>query len=511
MKKNKGQKKHILFYIIAGFALFFAGFYNTFVKWGASKFGVTLKEIMYTILSPMKGADADFLMDAVKTCLPVCIGIIIFWIVYIVVDVKLSKNLSVTCNIKFKEKQFTLNLPGLFRGGIVLFTIVSLISTTALAESYFKIKDYIVSYTQQTTIYEDYYVDPDSVSIKSPEKKKNIIRIYLESMETTYASKEVGGYQQTNNYIPNLTNYANENISFSNSESLGGFKSLTGTTWTIASLFATTSGVPFSFPVSGNTMNEHSSFGSGITTMGDILKEQGYYQEFLCGSDGDYAGRKDYFLQHGFDEVYDIFSAKKDKYIPEDYYVWWGFEDSYLYEIAKDEITELSKNKDQPFNFTMLTVDTHHIDGYVCDICPKTYNKQLENVITCADLQIYNFIEWCKEQPFYEDTVIIITGDHPRMDTTLVSGAEYLDRTIYNCFINTDKSERDLNLTNREFTAMDFFPTVLSALNFVIEGDRLGLGTDMFSGKKTLAEEMGVSVFESEIGKYSKYYVDTFS
>ncbi len=511
MEKNKAHKKHIFFYIVAGLALFLAALCNTFVKWGASKFGVTLKEILYTILSPMKGADADFLMDAVKTCLPVCLTVIVLWILYVVIDVKINKTLSIDCCIKFKEKQFTVNIPDIFRGVIVLFIISSLIATTAIAENTFKIVNFISSYTHQTTIYEDYYVDPNSVAIKSPKKQKNLIRIYLESMETTYASKGVGGYQQKNNYIPNLTNYAKENISFSNSENLGGFKSLTGTTWTIASLFATTSGVPFSFPVSANAMGKHNSFASGITTMGDILKEEGYYQEFLCGSDGDYAGRKDYLMQHGFDKVYDIFSAKKDKYIPEDYFVWWGYEDSYLYEIAKDEVTNLAKNNDQPFNFTMLTVDTHHIDGYVCDICPKTYNNQLENVISCADLQLYNFIEWCKQQPFYEDTVIVITGDHPRMDTTLVSGAEYLDRTVYNCFINTDKTKKELNLTNRDFTAMDIFPTVLSALNYEIEGDRLGLGTDMFSNRKTLAEELGVSNFEVEIGKYSKYYIDNFS
>lgn len=126
-------------------------------------------------------------------------------------------------------------------------------------------------------------------------------------------------------------------------------------------------------------------------------------------------------------------------------------------------------------------------------------------------MQIYNFIEWCKKQPFYEDTVIIISGDHPRMDTTLVGEVEYLDRTIYNCFINTDKSAEGLKLTNRDFTAMDMFPTVLSALNFKIEGNRLGLGTDLFSGQETLSEQLGVDYLEDEIKKYSQYYIDKFA
>jgi phosphoglycerol transferase len=44
-------------------------------------------------------------------------------------------------------------------------------------------------------------------------EKKNLVYIYLESMETTYASTDVGGFQDVN-FIPNLTNLAFQNISF---------------------------------------------------------------------------------------------------------------------------------------------------------------------------------------------------------------------------------------------------------------------------------------------------------
>ena len=97
------------------------------------------------------------------------------------------------------------------------------------------------------------------------------------------------------------------------------------------------------------------------------------------------------------------------------------------------------------------------------------------------------------------------------MDNSLVDGCWYFDRTIYNCFINTDKDKNQLQLTERIFTAMDIFPTVLSALNFKIEGDKLGLGTDMFSNKETLAETMGIEKLQDEVTKYSKYYVNNFS
>ena len=71
--------------------------------------------------------------------------------------------------------------------------------------------------------------------------------------------------------------------------------------------------------------------------------------------------------------------------LPEDYYVWWGFEDEKLIEYAKEDLTELASS-DQPFNYTMLTVDTHFEDGYVCDLCQDLHDgNQYGNVISCSD------------------------------------------------------------------------------------------------------------------------------
>ena len=53
---------------------------------------------------------------------------------------------------------------------------------------------------------------------------------------------------------------------------------------------------------------------------------------------------------------------------------------------------------------------------------------------------------------------------------------------------------------------MDIYPTVLSALGFKIEGDRLGVGTNLFSDRKTIAEEIGVEKLSDEISHKSQYY-----
>lgn len=482
-------------------------------RWYKKTFGVTIREIIYTMNSPLKGADTGFLGKAVSYCMPgiilsaVLIAMILVWEIAVVRRVRIHWNLGLR-----GHRKVSINLTYVRRGITLALAIAMVISTFSYVDRTLKISDYIDSVAHQTKIYENEYVDPNDVDITVQSgQKKNLIYIYMESMETTYAPKADGGYQPVNNYMPNLTELASQNINFTNKMDgrLGGWHSLDGTGWTMGALFSTTSGVPFSFSTDGNTMNERKKFASGITTLGDILEKQGYNQEFLCGSDAEFAGRKEYFHQHGNYKVFDYNTAVEKGYIPEGRVVWWGFEDEYLYQIARDEVTQLA-SENKPFNLTMLTVDTHHVDGYVCDLCENQYPEQLANVVSCADRQAYDFVQWCEAQPFFANTQIIISGDHPRMDNDLVDGVSYYDRTVYNCFISADETKQ-ANTEGREFAAMDMFPSILSFLGYDIHGDRLGLGTNLFSNKKTLMEQYGYKKLSKELSRYSQYYIDKFS
>ena len=77
------------------------------------------------------------------------------------------------------------------------------------------------------------------------------------------------------------------------------------------------------------------------------------------------------------------------------------------------------------------------------------------------------------------------------------------DRRTYVNVINSDKKYTG---DARTYTTMDMFPTTLSALGCGIEGDRLGLGTDLFSNTKTLAEEFGCSALDYQLKLNSKFY-----
>lgn len=464
-------------------------------NWVYRTYGVGLNELISTMTLSLKGTSSDVVNAALESCLPPVVIAGIVFVLFIILD-------TLRCSERMiRVKKF-------FQKVMAMGAVVTFFAGLFYVNYCFDVVGYFKTSVAQSKLYDNYYIDPETVAITEGENKKNLIYIYIESLETTYTSTEDGGAQSVN-YIPNLTRLAGENISFSATDKLGGFHSTYGTGITMGALFGTTTGAAYNLGSEVNEMLSQGNFMSGITSLGDILAEKGYRQEFLCGSDGDFGGRKTYFQQHGNYKVFDLYTAREMGYIPEDYFVWWGFEDAVLYEIARDEVTALAA-EGEPFNFTMLTVDPHHIDGYICEYCGDEYENVTANVMACTDRQVNDFINWCKEQDFYEDTVIIVSGDHPRMDTSLVAGISYYDRTVYNCFINSANTG-EYNTENRVFTPMDMFPTILSAMGFHIEGERLGLGTNLFSDKETLAEEKGFEWLDTELSKTSQYYYDNFA
>ena len=61
---------------------------------------------------------------------------------------------------------------------------------------------------------------------------------------------------------------------------------------------------------------------------------------------------------------------------------------------------------------------------------------------------------------------------------------------------------------NRIFSTFDFFPTTLASLGAEIDGERLGLGTNLFSCKETLGEIYGNSYINENVDKTSEFYDD---
>lgn len=457
------------------------------VRWMfATWTNLSMDELVYHLTAPLDGTNTDMIWDYVRVC-AVPTVLVIFFLVLI--------------RMAWRKKEKV----HLFRGIINLTALVGIILVLVYTWVELGIGNYLKNRNTESNFIEDEYVDPMDVAVVFPEQKRNLIYIFLESMETTYSDVDDGGAFDEN-VIPELTEIAQTNEDFSGIDpKLNGGYSLEGTTWTMGAMFAQTSGLPLNLSISANDMDTQDSFFPGITTLGDILSDAGYTQTLLIGSEAQFGGRKLYFQEHGNYEMEDYSYAIENGLIPSDYKVWWGYEDQKLFEFAKEKLLQLSQG-DEPFNLTMLTVDTHFEDGYVCEQCPTEYDTQYSNVMACSSRQVGEFLKWIQQQDFYENTTIVISGDHPTMDSDYCAEIDQegnYDRRVFTAYINAAVYAQDQQ--ERTYSTFDNFPTTLAALGVQIDGDRLGLGTNLFSGTKTLLEEFGNSKVNAELKKKSEF------
>ncbi len=479
--------------LLVSFLVFFAA------RWYRNTYGnLGFDSILYTVFSDLGGVQSGLILDfGLKGLLPAVVCTVLSCVALFHIPKRTAE-----------EKR----LYPLSNGAAMTLTLILTLVLLGCGAVTSGLHLYIYDMFHESAIFEEEYVDPDTVEITFPEEKRNLIYIFLESMETTYFSEELGGGSDVN-LIPELYALAEENINFSQHESVGGFRSVSGTTWTIGAMVGQTAGVPLKTPDNvedwQNGYGEEGIFLPGITNLSDILHENGYYQSLMVGSVCSFGGRKVYYQTHGTDTIYELRTARADGIVPGDYFVWWGIEDKYLFQYAKQELLEIAA-MDQPFAFSMLTVDTHHIGGYVCEYCGSEHDEQYENVISCSSKQVLDFVQWIQAQDFYENTTVIIVGDHPSMDNGYFNRniPETHTRRVYNCILNAPVEPE--NPKNREFTTLDMFPTTLAAMGCEIEGDRLGLGTNLFSDRMTLAEEMSFNRFNSQLTQKSAYYAREF-
>ncbi len=485
MNQKKKPKKRIAVSILFTFLVTLGVLLSTSCHWALSQFAdLNMEEIVYELSTPLEGTGNGMIENYLLHCalpaavtLPVCILIAVF----------------------IRKKRWF----GRVAAVLILAGCAAIAAPAAVFWNSTNIGEYLSNINVSSDFIETNYVNPKDVTLTFPEEKRNLIFLYLESMEISFSDYENGGASDTN-YIPELTELAMKNENFSgNSGKLNGGYSMPSTTWTIGGIFASTAGLPLKGGVDNNDMSKQESFFPNLRTLGNILEDEGYAQTFICGSDASFGGRRLYFTEHGNYDFLDVPEAKAEGLIPQNYNVFWGFEDQKMFDMAKDRITETAKG-DQPFNITMLTVDTHTPNGYACPLCEDEYEDfEYGNAVSCSSRQVEDFIEWAEEQSWYDDTTIVIVGDHPTMATVM---ADRLDgsvtRKTYACYINA-AAETENPDAERTYTTFDTFPTTLAALGVEIPGNRLGLGTNLFSATQTLSEQYGYETESAELSKQS--------
>jgi len=338
-------------------------------------------------------------------------------------------------------------------------------------------------FPKYSNFFEQNYVDPKNAEITSPINKRNLILIYLESMDYSvidYVSKH---------YDLELLDIAKYNLSFTNYVS-GPFQN-----WTQSSLLATTTGIQYGYNGAFQGFDnlfkgkininkkESKTFAKKVYSIYQILKDYGYSLFFLQGGSLQFSETDMFLKNHGFEDgefmgLYEI--SKYYKNYTKDK-KWWGYLDRDVYEILKNKLIEYS-NK-QPFFITMFTLDTHLKKGDNSE----SFKKECEYTVKEASLLLSNFLVWLNKQDFAKKTTVVIIGDHERSGHNFTK-INTNNKKIYNVFVNS--LSNPLN-KNRTFNQIDIFPTILESIGFKIDKGRLGLGTSLYSTQQTLIEKFG--------------------
>lgn len=391
----------------------------------------------------------------------------------------------------------------------IFFTnLVTFIWFVHTAYTQLPIIDYYVKWqnldakSEHSEFYAKEYCNPTSVQIEFKEKR-NLILIFLESMEYNFQDSANGG-NLSENLIPEITEYIKNEQSF-----IPGGTQAWGMGWTMADAVAKTCGIPLTLPPSINgTFKPIEKFLPGTTCLTDILANNGYNIIFSQGSNLKFSGMSDLLKTHSSPQAFGSLEYSKDIRVKKDTSSFWGIKDKIHYELIKEKITSLAQ-KDKPWFIWSFTIDTHSPFGYLDPDCatkeaiPK--EKQYPYVIKCASKQLHEFIEWAKQQEWYKNTTIAVMGDHATMAAP--SSVGFRDTTIthywLNFFINSAKTTK---INKRAFTSLDFFPTILESIGAEIQGHKLGLGKSLYASEPTLLEKYGLDSLNNALKMKSIEY-----
>ena len=134
-----------------------------------------MEELVYQLKAPIAGTSHDLLMSYVCSSALIAAAALI---------------LLILVSIFLREKRKAHVAFGMICIAAGAASIVYSINDVWAA---LDVKEYLKNQSTYNTVVEDNYVDPDRVNITFPEQKRNLIYLYLESMESTYADKASGG------------------------------------------------------------------------------------------------------------------------------------------------------------------------------------------------------------------------------------------------------------------------------------------------------------------------------
>lgn len=366
----------------------------------------------------------------------------------------------------------------------------------ALAEGFhrFKVIDFLTESKLKDDVIATYYLDPREITL-APKNPKNLILIYVESLEKSYANESVF----RKNLISPLESLTGVEIQ--------NYIQMPGTGWTMGGIVSTQCSIPLKVVALGDENSQGKFYKTLLPNaecLGDTLKRNGYYNVFLGGASLKFSGKGKFLSSHGYDRVIGKEEWLSTGLFDERDLNGWGLFDKDVLSQARKELDILESKKGH-FNLTILTLDTHFSRGYMSDKCAASLLDKaggLEEIIECSSAEVADFVNYAKNKGYLKNTNILIIGDHLSMPSTIYPKLKKIQRrTIYNKWISEDivKFNRD---TVDHF---DIAPTVLDFIGLNVEGARYGLGYSSLS-KKTLPPIGLYHDLESGLVRSSPFY-----
>lgn len=309
---------------------------------------------------------------------------------------------------------------------------------------------------------------------------QNVVIIILESF-----GKEYMGYKNPyKGYTPFLDSLAKNSLFMENCFANGRES--------IIAMPAITAAIPQLIEEPFITSSYQSNKFAGL---GNIVKKHGYVSLFFHGARNGSMGFEGFSQLAGFDKYYGLNQYPKEK-METDFDKNWGiFDEPYLQYFA----TELSK-ENKPFVGCVFTLSSHHpypIPTQYKGRFPKG-KAEIHESLGYTDLALRHFFETAAKQPWYNNTLFVITADHTQFNTekkyATPTGAYSVPLILYHPNNQTLTQLKSLTDATKICQHTDILPSVLDFMN-IVQTQVLPFGESIFARNAGMAFQLNSEVF----------------
>ena len=364
---------------------------------------------------------------------------------------------------------------------VVLNTPFSLIRT--FNKKIFVVPDYFTA-EELERIYTPVHTPADSTVVR----RKNVVVLIVESFGREY----IGGYNkwledgQYKGYTPFVDSLMQHSATWLYSY-CNGRKSIDG----MPSILSSIPMFIEPFFLTPSSMND-------VSGIAGQLKTKGYYSAFFHGAENGSMGFQAFARTTGFDDYFGRTEFNEDKRFRGDldYDGTWAIWDEPFLQFYAAKMSEFR----QPFMSAVFTASSHHpyvIPDEYKDVFPEE-GIVIHKCIRYTDNALRRFFETAKRQPWYDNTLFVLTSDH-----TNLSDHDYYQTSLggfCSPILFFDPSG-DIAPGMRDGIAqqIDIMPTVLGYLGY--DRPYVAFGCDLFA---TPDEDTWAVNYQNGIYQYVK-------